>query len=95
MSEPLIPRLDVRALFGDDPTARDAVDRTIRWARECREQSRAPGQQVFCAINFRRFRQNCCAAHLHQQVGRVSKCGVGGYARISVRPATLQADDQL
>jgi queuine tRNA-ribosyltransferase len=26
---------------------RQAVERTIRWARECREQPRAPGQQVF------------------------------------------------
>ena len=26
---------------------RHAVERTIRWARECREQPRAPGQQVF------------------------------------------------
>jgi queuine tRNA-ribosyltransferase len=26
---------------------RAAVERTIRWARECREQSRAPGQLVF------------------------------------------------
>jgi queuine tRNA-ribosyltransferase len=27
--------------------ARAAVERTIRWAQECREQPRAPGQQVF------------------------------------------------
>lgn len=26
---------------------KNAVERTIRWARECREQPRAPGQQVF------------------------------------------------
>src|SRR5882724_11454656 len=26
---------------------KEAVDRTIRWAGECREQPRAPGQQVF------------------------------------------------
>ena len=26
---------------------RSAVERTIRWARECREQPRADGQKVF------------------------------------------------
>ena len=45
---------DVAMVFDDCPphtaTAREvraAVDRTIRWAAECREQPRAPGQLVF------------------------------------------------
>jgi queuine tRNA-ribosyltransferase len=45
---------DIAMVFDDCPphtsTARelrDAVERTIRWAGECREQPRAPGQMVF------------------------------------------------
>jgi queuine tRNA-ribosyltransferase len=45
---------DIAMVFDDCPphTAtprelRAAVDRTVRWARECREQPRAPGQLVF------------------------------------------------
>src|SRR5258706_13479596 len=45
---------DVAMVFDDCPShtatpreLRGAVDRTIRWAGECREQPRAPGQLVF------------------------------------------------
>ena len=45
---------DIAMVFDDCPphTAtprelRAAVERTVRWARECREQPRAPGQLVF------------------------------------------------
>jgi len=45
---------DVAMVFDECPPhdcsareARAAVERTIRWAGECREQARAPGQQVF------------------------------------------------
>ena len=45
---------DVAMAFDDCPPhtstlreLRAAVERTIRWARECREQPRAPGQLVF------------------------------------------------
>jgi queuine tRNA-ribosyltransferase len=45
---------DIAMAFDDCPPAtstprerKAAVDRTIRWARECREQPRAPGQRVF------------------------------------------------
>src|SRR3989442_3893215 len=45
---------DIAMAFDDCPPhtstpreLRAAVERTIRWARECREQSRAPGQLVF------------------------------------------------
>ncbi len=45
---------DIAMVFDDCPPhtstpreLRAAVDRTLRWARECREQPRAPGQLVF------------------------------------------------
>src|SRR4051794_9983523 len=45
---------DIAMVFDDCPphtaTKKEvhaAVDRTLRWARECKEQPRAPGQQVF------------------------------------------------
>ena len=45
---------DIAMVFEECPAhdctpnaAQDAVERTIRWARECREQPRAPGQMVF------------------------------------------------
>ncbi len=45
---------DIAMVFDDCPPhtstpreLRAAVDRTMRWAAECREQPRAPGQQVF------------------------------------------------
>jgi queuine tRNA-ribosyltransferase len=45
---------DIAMVFDECPPhtatpreVRGAVDRTIRWARECREQARAPGQFVF------------------------------------------------
>jgi queuine tRNA-ribosyltransferase len=45
---------DIAMVFDDCPPAtaaprevRAAVERTLRWAAECREQPRAPGQQVF------------------------------------------------
>src|SRR5437867_429067 len=45
---------DIAMVFDDCPPhtstpreLRAAVERTIRWAKECREQPRAPGQQVF------------------------------------------------
>jgi queuine tRNA-ribosyltransferase len=41
-----------------------AVERTIRWARECREQPRAPGQQVFGIV------QGGCNAALREECAR-------------------------
>ncbi len=45
---------DIAMVFDDCPPhgasgneLREAVERTMRWARECREQPRAPGQMVF------------------------------------------------
>ena len=42
-----------------------AVERTVRWARECREQPRAPGQQVFGIVqggSDPRLREKCAQA---------------------------------
>ncbi|HEX9045755.1 MAG TPA: tRNA guanosine(34) transglycosylase Tgt [Verrucomicrobiae bacterium] len=44
---------------------RHAVERTIRWARECREQPRAPGQNVFGIVqggNNPALREECAKA---------------------------------
>jgi queuine tRNA-ribosyltransferase len=44
---------------------RHAVERTIRWARECREQPRAPGQSVFGIVqggNNPALREECATA---------------------------------
>jgi queuine tRNA-ribosyltransferase len=41
-----------------------AVERTIRWARECREQPRAPGQQVFGIV------QGGCNAALREECAK-------------------------
>jgi queuine tRNA-ribosyltransferase len=48
---------DIAMVFDEcpphDAPAREqrlAVERTIRWARECREQARADGQKVFCIV---------------------------------------------
>jgi queuine tRNA-ribosyltransferase len=60
---------DIAMVFDDCPphgaTAADvkaAVDRTLRWARECREQPRAPGQFVFGIVqgaNDAKLRRHC------------------------------------
>ncbi len=42
-----------------------AVERTIRWAKECRDQSRAPGQQVFGIVqggSNAELREHCAKA---------------------------------
>ncbi len=63
---------DIAMVFDDCPphtaTAREvrsAVDRTIRWAAECREQPRAPGQMVFGIVqggNHAALREECAKA---------------------------------
>lgn len=63
---------DIAMVFDDCPphtaTAREvkgAVDRTIRWAEECREQPRAEGQMVFGIVqggNHAALREECAKA---------------------------------
>lgn len=55
--------------------ARAAVDRTIRWAQECREQPRAPGQLVFGIV------QGGSDASLREECARaIVELGFDGYA---------------
>jgi len=52
-----------------------AVERTIRWARECREQPRAPGQQVFGIV------QGGCDPALREHCARaITALDFDGYA---------------
>jgi len=63
---------DVAMVFDDCPphtsTAKEvraAVERTIRWAKECREQPRAEGQAVFGIVqggNHAELREECARA---------------------------------
>src|SRR6266566_7660581 len=63
---------DIAMVFDDcpppDAPLRDqrlAVERTMRWARECREQPRAPGQMVFGIVqggNNAALREECAKA---------------------------------
>src|SRR5687768_6176425 len=63
---------DIAMVFDDCPphtaTAREvraAVDRTVRWAGECREQPRAPGQMVFGIVqggSHAALREECAKA---------------------------------
>src|ERR1051325_9373717 len=62
---------DIAMVFDDCPphtsTPREfraAVDRTIRWAAECREQPRAPGQMVFGIV------QGGIAPHLREECAK-------------------------
>ena len=60
---------DIAMVFDDCPPhtssakeVRAAVERTVRWARECREQARAPGQSVFGIVqggSHRDLREEC------------------------------------
>jgi queuine tRNA-ribosyltransferase len=63
---------DIAMVFDDCPPhtstpkeVRAAVDRTIRWARECREQPRAPGQAFFGIVqggSHAAIREECAKA---------------------------------
>src|SRR6266404_6200880 len=63
---------DIAMAFDDCPPhtstpreLRAAVDRTMRWAKECREQPRAPGQSVFGIVqggSHAAIREECAKA---------------------------------
>ena len=63
---------DIAMVFDDCPPhtatpgdVRSAVERTMRWAAECREQPRAPGQMVFGIVqggNHAALREECAKA---------------------------------
>ena len=73
---------DIAMVFDDCPPhtnppreVRAAVDRTIRWAQECREQPRAPGQLVFGIV------QGGAHAALREHCAKViAALGFDGYA---------------
>jgi queuine tRNA-ribosyltransferase len=73
---------DIAMVFDECPPAgcppkevRAAVDRTIRWAEECREQPRAPGQLVFGIV------QGGTTATLREECAkRIVALGFDGYA---------------
>ena len=68
---------DVAMVFDDCPPhtappreVRAAVDRTLRWAAECREQPRAPGQAVFGIVqggSHAALREECAKAIVGMQ----------------------------
>jgi queuine tRNA-ribosyltransferase len=73
---------DIAMVFDECPPhgctpkdARNAVERTIRWAQECREQPRANGQMVFGIV------QGSCDPRLREECAKaLVKLGFDGYA---------------
>lgn len=73
---------DIAMAFDDCPPhgaspgdMKAAVDRTIRWARECREQPRADAQMVFGIV------QGATDAHLRERCAKeITALGFDGYA---------------
>src|ERR1700746_1630620 len=73
---------DIAMVFDDCPPhtstpreLRAAVERTVRWARECREQARARGQMAFGIV------QCGTEAPLREQCAKeLVACGFDGYA---------------
>ena len=89
---------DIAMVFDDCPphtaTARDvrsAVERTIRWAAECREQPRAPGQMVFGIVqggSHAALREECAKALTALQFDGYA---IGGVSVGEPEPEMLQA----
>jgi queuine tRNA-ribosyltransferase len=70
---------------------RAAVERTIRWARECREQSRAPGQLVFGIVQGgidASLREECARALVSLQFDGYA---IGGVSVGEPEPEMMQA----
>jgi len=89
---------DIAMVFDDCPphtaTAREvraAVDRTIRWAAECREQPRAPGQMVFGIVqggSHAALREECAKA---LTALKFDGYAIGGVSVGEPEPEMLQA----
>ena len=89
---------DIAMVFDDCPphtaTAREvrsAVERTIRWAAECREQPRAPGQMVFGIVqggSHAALREECAKALTALQFDGYA---IGGVSVGEPEPEMLQA----
>jgi queuine tRNA-ribosyltransferase len=72
---------------------RHAVERTIRWARECREQPRAEGQKVFGIVqggNNPALREECAKAIVPMDFDGYA---IGGVSVGEPEPEMLQAID--
>jgi queuine tRNA-ribosyltransferase len=70
---------------------RHAVERTIRWARECREKPRAPGQKVFGIVqggNNAALREECAKALVPMDFDGYA---IGGVSVGEPEPEMLQA----
>jgi queuine tRNA-ribosyltransferase len=89
---------DIAMVFDECPAhdapardQRNAVERTIRWARECREQPRAPGQKVFGIVqggNNAALRQECARAIVPLDFDGYA---IGGVSVGEPEPEMLQA----
>ena len=89
---------DIAMVFDDCPphtaTAREvrsAVERTIRWAAECREQPRAPGQMIFGIVqggNHAALREECARA---LTALKFDGYAIGGVSVGEPEPEMLQA----
>ncbi len=89
---------DIAMVFDDCPphtsTPRElhaAVERTIRWAQECREQPRAPGQMVFGIVQGgadSSLRQECARALVHLDFDGYA---IGGVSVGEPEPEMLRA----
>lgn len=89
---------DIAMVFDDCPPhtstvkeVRAAVDRTIRWAKECREQPRASGQQVFGIVqggSHRALREECARALVAMNFDGYA---IGGVSVGEPEPEMMQA----
>ena len=89
---------DIAMVFDDCPphtaTAREvrsAVERTVRWAAECREQPRAPGQMVFGIVqggSHAALREECAKA---LTALKFDGYAIGGVSVGEPEPEMLQA----
>jgi queuine tRNA-ribosyltransferase len=89
---------DIAMVFDDCPPhtstpreLRAAVERTIRWAQECREQPRAPGQMVFGIAQGgadSSLRQECASALVHLDFDGYA---IGGVSVGEPEPEMLRA----
>ncbi|HEY0456385.1 MAG TPA: tRNA guanosine(34) transglycosylase Tgt, partial [Verrucomicrobiae bacterium] len=89
---------DIAMVFDDCPphtaTKKDvhaAVQRTLRWAEECRAQPRAPQQNVFGIVqggNYREFREECAKALVKLEFDGYA---IGGVSVGEPEPEMMQA----
>ncbi len=89
---------DIAMVFDDCPPhtatpkeVRAAVERTVRWAQECREQPRAKGQHVFGIVqggSHGEFRESCAKALVEMDFDGYA---IGGVSVGEPEPEMMQA----